>query len=155
MRLALALLLSLFAVSARASETPAEAATRAAGEGRYEDAVASFEEAVRLEPKNASLHLGLGLAYQSVKRYRDATLTLEKAAALAPESADARYSLGLLYEAAAADPAITGEPKTPASAAKLRRKAVSAWEAVLKLAKDEKRLAAAKSHLAKLKEPAP
>lgn len=154
MRLTLALLLFLPAAFARAAETPAEAATRASGEGRYQDAVTSFEEAVRLEPKNGSLHLGLGLAYQSVKRYRDAAGALEKAAELSPESADARYSLGLLYEAAAADPAIMGEPKTPEAAAKFQRKAVSAWEAVLRLTKDEKRLATAKGHLVKLKEAA-
>ena len=144
-------LIAFSPVPARA-ETPAEEATRLAGEGRFSEAAQRFEEAVRREPKNASLHLGLGLAYQSLQRFPEAVQALEKAARLEPGSAEPVYSLGLLYEAAAADPSILREPDTEALRRRFFQKARQAWDKVVRLSKDPKRVEVAKEHLGRILE---
>ncbi|MBI4425152.1 MAG: tetratricopeptide repeat protein [Elusimicrobia bacterium] len=141
--------------SLRAAETAAEEATRLASAERFSEAVGKFEEAIRGEPENASLHLGLGLAHQSLRRYPEALRALERAAKLAPKSADPFYSLGLLYEAASAEPAIVEEPKTDAVRRGYREKAREAWKKVLRLAKDPQRLGVARGHLDRLAEADP
>ena len=89
-------------------------------------------------------------ALQSLKKYPEALSELEQAARLAPGSADAHYSLGLLYEAAASDPALVGVAKSPAARTAFSRKAREAWERVARHAKDPKRAATAKEHLARI-----
>lgn len=148
---ALAVCLAVLPPPVRA-QTPAEDATQAASEGRYADAVPKFEEAVRLEPKNASLRLGLGLAYQALRKYPQAAAALEAAAKLGPNAPAPFYSLGLLYEAAAGDPAAFGEPLDEAVRRRFRQKARQAWERFLRLEKDPKRLETAKEHLGRLRE---
>lgn len=147
----LVLCLAVLPPPARA-QTPAEDATQAASEGRYAEAVPKFEEAVRLEPKNASLRLGLGLAYQALRKYAQAAAALEAAAKLGPSAPAPLYSLGLLYEAAAADPAAFGEAADEAVRRRFRLKARQAWERFMRLEKDPKRLETAKEHLARLRE---
>jgi tetratricopeptide (TPR) repeat protein len=129
---------------------PAEEAKAMVAEGRYEAAVGRFEEALRADPKNASLHLGLGLALQSLKRYPEALEALEKASRLAPDSPDSFYSLALLYEAAATDPGLLAGPQDAGARRRFRRKARAAWEQVLRLSKDPKRAGTAKEHLARI-----
>lgn len=129
------------------AQTPAESATQLAGDGRYADAVPKFVEAIRLEPKNASLRLGLGLAYQALQKYPEAVQALEAAVKLGPNSPEPHYSLALLYEAAAADPVILKENKTPVVQRRFWQKARQAWEKVVLSSKDPKRLATAKEHL--------
>jgi tetratricopeptide (TPR) repeat protein len=129
------------------AETPAEEATKSAGEGRYADAVQKFEEAIRGEPKNASLHLGLGLAYQSLRKYPEAFQALEKAARLGPDSLEAHYSLGLLC-----DPSIVRESKSDVVERRYWRKALEAWEKVIGLGKDPKRVDVAREHRERIKE---
>lgn len=133
---------------------PAEEAKGLVAEGRYEAAVGRFREALKADPKNASLNLGLGLAFQSLKRYPEALAALEKASRLAPDSPDAYYSLALLYEAAAADPGLLGEPKDAGARRRWREKARAAWEQVLRVGKDPKRGETAKEHLARIAEAA-
>ena len=140
-------LLAAVSLSAR-SQTPAEQATQLAGDARYADAVPKFQEAIRLEPKNASLRLGLGLAYQALEKYPEAVSALEAAAKLG--SHEPYYSLALLYEAAAADPLIMKETKTPGLQKRYWQKARQAWEKVVLLSKDDKRIATAKEHLERM-----
>ncbi|TBR22643.1 tetratricopeptide repeat protein [bacterium] len=146
------LLLALLSAVPLQAQTPAEDARSAASEGRYADAAARFKEALRLEPKNASLHLGLGLALQALKDFPKAAAALEEAAKLGPDAPAPYYSLGLLYEAAASDPAAFGEPKTEAVQRRYRHKALKAWERFLKTEKDSKRLEAGRAHLERVKE---
>ncbi len=134
------------------ADPPAEEATKLAGDGRYADAVQKFVEAITRDPKNASLHLSLGLAYQSLKKYPEAAQALEKAAELNPTSPDPFYSLGLLYEAAATDPAPWKEPKTDAVRNRFWLKARKAWETFLGLTKDPKKAEIAKRHLERISE---
>lgn len=140
------------AAATRAAETPAEEATQLAGEGRFEDAVSRFQEAIRREPKNSSLYLGLGLVYQSLQRYSEAIRALRKAAELAPKSPDPFYSLGLLYEAAAVNPMLLGNTAGDASPRRYRQKARAAWKNVVRLSKDPKRIVVAKEHLKRIEE---
>ncbi|MBI3297040.1 MAG: tetratricopeptide repeat protein [Elusimicrobia bacterium] len=129
---------------------PADDAKQLVAQGRFADAARKFQEALAQDPKNASLHLSLGLAYQSAKSYPEAAASLERAAELAPGKAHAFYSLGLLYEAAAGDPSLLGEQKS--AQAKYWRKAREAWQRVVELAKDPKRVETAKQHLARIAE---
>ena len=147
----LAAFCSLHPGGVRAAESAAEEATRLVNEGRFEEALARFTEAIRGEPKNASLHLGLGLALQSLGRYPDAVQSLEKASKLAPASAEPFYSLALIFEAAAADPALLDGPNAPESTRRqYLQRARKAWEKVARLSKDGKRVEVAKEHLARL-----
>lgn len=134
------------------AQTAAEEATKLAGAGRYADAVQRFQEAVRQEPKNASLHLGLGLAYQALKDYAKAIHAVEAAVRLDPDAANPLYSLALLYEAAATDPAALQEQKTPAVQRRYWQKARQAWERFIGLEKDPQRRAVADGHLQHIKE---
>lgn len=131
---------------------PAEEAKALVGQERYADAVLKFQEALKGDPKNPSLHLGLGLAFQSLKKYGDAVTSVERAAKLSPDSPDAHYSLGLLYEAVATDPSVLGEPKSASVERKYWLKARTAWERVAKLSKDPKRVDVAKEHLTRIRE---
>ena len=104
-----------------------------------------FEEAIREDPKNAKLRLGLGLAYQELKRYKEAIKALEEAARLAPNLTEAHYSLGLLYESMAINPGLAEEGKGARRGFWL--KARQAWSAVRRLDKKPERQKAAKEHL--------
>lgn len=147
-----AAVLSACLSSPAAAQAPADEAAKAASEGRYEDAVGRFEAAVRLDPKNASLHLGLGLALQALKKYPQAAAALEEAAKLGPAAAAPHYSLALLYEAGASDPAAFSQPVSDAVRRRFRQKARQAWERYQRLEKDPKRLATALEHLERLRE---
>lgn len=156
--------------AARTLDNLAQEAANLVNAGQYEKAVLKFKKAIKQDPKNASLHLSLGLTYQSLKQYLKAIRSIEKAAKLAPLSAEAHYSLALLYEAIALQPkslmksAANGEgfegqiyvlgvgSKKSRGKKKLvqRRyllKAKSAWKEVLRLEKDERKLEVARKHL--------
>jgi tetratricopeptide repeat protein len=67
-------------------------------EGRNADAAALFEEALRAEPRDASLYLGAGLAAQLLGDLRKARDSFEQALRLAPNLTTASLLLGdLLY----------------------------------------------------------
>jgi Flp pilus assembly protein TadD/NAD-dependent SIR2 family protein deacetylase len=53
-------------------------------QGRQSDALAEFNEVIRLDPQNASAHNGAGVAYMVLKRFDDAASALRKAAELDP-----------------------------------------------------------------------
>jgi tetratricopeptide (TPR) repeat protein len=67
-----------------------------AQEGRTEEAVARFREAVRIRPDYARAHHNLGAALASRGQPQEAVGHLRRAVSLDPENADAHYTLGVL-----------------------------------------------------------
>ncbi len=56
-------------------------------------AVASYQEAIRLDPQNPNLRLNLGGIYYSLGAYEDAARMFEQAAVLKPDWSNSRYNL--------------------------------------------------------------
>ena len=66
-------------------------------EGRTNDAIGYFEQALRARPDYWIALENLGNAYRQQKRWDDARATLERAVAARPQSAEANYSLAMVY----------------------------------------------------------
>ncbi|HEX2853856.1 MAG TPA: tetratricopeptide repeat protein [Opitutaceae bacterium] len=62
--------------------------------GRGEDAIARFEQAIRLRPDHVSAHYNLGVALLDRARATEAISEFESAIRLAPDHPDARLNLG-------------------------------------------------------------
>jgi tetratricopeptide (TPR) repeat protein len=69
----------------------------AAREGRTDEAVGHFHEALKLSPDHIIALDNLGSAYRQQKRWEDARKTYERALALRPNDADANYGLGMVF----------------------------------------------------------
>lgn len=93
-----------------------------------------LEAAVRREPDNIELYIRLGFTYTKLKKVDDAQRAFENAARLNPKRPIAQYMLGLIYEK-------KGETK----------KAITAWEACLENAAEERLRETARKHLHYLK----
>lgn len=129
-----ALLFALLLLAhAHAQFPPGDEAIGLVNQGRFDEAIVKFQEAIKQDPKNSSLHLSLGLAYQSLRRYSEAIGAVEKAAKLAPKAPEPLYSLALLYEAVDE-----------------LHKARRTWEKYQKIEKDPTKLNSARAHLEKL-----
>jgi predicted Zn-dependent protease len=61
--------------------------------GAFREAIAPFQSAVRLEPKNFQAVTMLGMAYFGAKMYREAADTLELSVAQQPENVQLRFNL--------------------------------------------------------------
>jgi tetratricopeptide (TPR) repeat protein/peroxiredoxin len=68
-----------------------------AGEGHMEEAIADFQQALRLSPDHLIAVNNLGGAYRQSKRWDEAQQIYERALALAPANAEANYGLGMVY----------------------------------------------------------
>jgi tetratricopeptide (TPR) repeat protein len=66
-------------------------------EGRVDDSVQCFQEALRLNPHHLLSLDNLGNAYRLQKRWDDARKILERAREVAPEDPEANYSLGMVF----------------------------------------------------------
>jgi tetratricopeptide (TPR) repeat protein len=66
-------------------------------EGRIEDSVAYFKQALQVNPHHLAALENLGNAYRLEKSWDEARTTLEQAVAIAPEDPEANYSLGMVY----------------------------------------------------------
>jgi tetratricopeptide (TPR) repeat protein len=66
-------------------------------EGRTDEAVGYFKEALRLSPDHLIALNNLGSAYRQQKQWDEARTTYERALALSPNDADANYGLGMIY----------------------------------------------------------
>ncbi len=66
-------------------------------EGRYEDSIAHFQQALKLDPHHLLSLDNLGNAYRMQKRWDDARGVLERALEVAPQDAEANYSLGMVF----------------------------------------------------------
>jgi tetratricopeptide (TPR) repeat protein len=62
-------------------------------EDRPDDAMAEFMEALRIDPRDADAHLGVGQIHLNAGRNAEAVDALRRAAALKPDSTDAAYAL--------------------------------------------------------------
>jgi tetratricopeptide (TPR) repeat protein len=66
-------------------------------EGKIEEALLAFQQALRINPDHLIALENLGNAYRQLKRWDDAQTTLQRALALKPEDPDANYSLGMVF----------------------------------------------------------
>lgn len=69
----------------------------AAREGRMGEAVAYFQEALRLSPDHVVALVNLGNAFRQEKQWQEARAVLERAIAVSPSDPDANYSLGMVF----------------------------------------------------------
>lgn len=77
--------------------TPYELGVRRGREGRYEEAVTAFRQAVILDRGNARAHLALGDAYAELGRWRESVDAYEHAARLNENDPDTYQKLGRAY----------------------------------------------------------
>jgi len=66
-------------------------------EGRVDDSVQSFQQALRLNPHHLLSLDNLGNAYRLQKRWEEARKVLEQALEVAPQDPEANYSLGMVF----------------------------------------------------------
>jgi tetratricopeptide (TPR) repeat protein len=66
-------------------------------EGRMDEAIDYFQEALRLSPDSSIALDNLGSAYRQTKRWNEAQATYERALRTKPEDAEANYGLGMVY----------------------------------------------------------
>ncbi len=66
-------------------------------EGRTAEAIADFQEALRLSPDYRIALNNLAKAYRVERRWQDALQTYERSLQLRPDDADANYGLGMVY----------------------------------------------------------
>lgn len=82
--------------------TPDAASYNAEGDdyfddGEYEEAIESYQQAIRLKPNYAEAYSSLGDAEFSLRRYQQAIEAYKQAARLRPDMAEAYYNLGMAY----------------------------------------------------------
>ena len=65
--------------------------------GRYDDEIAAYREALRINPEYADAWYNLGLAYRALDRYDDAIAAYREALRINREDAKAWYNLGVTY----------------------------------------------------------
>jgi tetratricopeptide (TPR) repeat protein len=66
-------------------------------EGRVDDSVPCFQEALRLNPHHLLSLDNLGNAYRMQKNWDEARKVIERALAVAPEDPEANYSMGMIF----------------------------------------------------------
>ena len=64
---------------------------------RYEEAIASYQQAIALDPNVVPPHNNLGNVYKDLKRYEEAIASYQQAIALDPNYADPHNGLGWTY----------------------------------------------------------
>ena len=65
--------------------------------GQYEEAIASYKEALRIKPDDADAHYNLGVTYGESGQYEEAIASYKEALRIKPDDADAHYNLGYVY----------------------------------------------------------
>jgi tetratricopeptide (TPR) repeat protein len=66
--------------------------------GQSEKAIAAYQEAIKLTPKNPSLYYNSGIECLKLSRFPDAVEMFKKVIGLNPKEKDAYYNLGVLYD---------------------------------------------------------
>ena len=69
----------------------------AAREGRTDQAIGDFQEALKLSPDHMIALVNLGGAYSQQKRWDEARKTYERAVEINPDDAEANYGLGMVF----------------------------------------------------------
>jgi tetratricopeptide (TPR) repeat protein len=90
--------LELAAPAGIGTDTLFEAAERAEGAGRWEEAERLYERCIAREPEDATLHFNLGNVLREQGRTAESGAAFARAAALDPEMAEAWFNLGCLAE---------------------------------------------------------
>ncbi len=72
--------------------------------GRYPEALAECEEALRLKPDNPEAHFNLGFLLQQTGKTQEAIGEYERALRLKPDHFEARYNLGVALEKVGREP---------------------------------------------------
>jgi Flp pilus assembly protein TadD len=102
--LAILTLNSLILYSSLASAASTEAAERIAlgkrllEQGKFEVAIAEFQKAAAVDPKDGAVQLNLGYAYERAKRIDDAIAAYHRSIELEQNNFYARNNLGVLYD---------------------------------------------------------
>ena len=65
--------------------------------GQYEEAIASYKEALRIKPDDADAHYNLGVTYGESGQYEEAIASYKEVLRIKPDDADAHYNLGYVY----------------------------------------------------------
>ncbi|MDP6584296.1 MAG: tetratricopeptide repeat protein, partial [Anaerolineales bacterium] len=65
--------------------------------GKYEEAIESYKQAIKLNPDDAYAHTRLGVAYRKSGMYEDAIESYKQAIRINPDDADAHIGLGIAY----------------------------------------------------------
>jgi tetratricopeptide (TPR) repeat protein len=68
-----------------------------AREGRTDEAINDFQQALQLDPDHLIALQNLGNAFRQAKRWDDARATFQRALELNPDSPDVNYALGMVY----------------------------------------------------------
>ena len=66
-------------------------------QGDLREGLEKLLEASKLDPENANIHNGLGLAYRDLRAYQRSMVHFKRALALRPEFPEAQNNLGTLY----------------------------------------------------------
>jgi len=66
-------------------------------EGKHQEAIESFKQAIRINPDHANAHYNLGTAYDELGKYEDAIVSYKQALMINPDDASTHYNLGLAY----------------------------------------------------------
>jgi len=67
-------------------------------DGRYDEAILAFKEAIRMNPDYSEAHSALGLVYYHEERYAEALEAFKRASEIEPENPDYRIQLAAAYE---------------------------------------------------------
>jgi tetratricopeptide (TPR) repeat protein len=62
---------------------------------RYQDAIESYKQAIKIKPDYADVYNNLGFTYSELARWQDAIEAYEQAIKIKPDYADAHYNLGI------------------------------------------------------------
>ena len=74
-----------------------EEGQRHADEGKWDEALKSYKQAVEIDPRYSDAYLNMGDAYMSAGRYKEGFAAYRQAIAASPTNADAFYSLGAAF----------------------------------------------------------
>lgn len=82
----------------KAAETHSVRGRTLADEGDFEGAVAAFEEALRVDPRNVEAHISLATIYMNTEDYDKAIEHAQAGLMYDPKSIEAWLSLGNIYD---------------------------------------------------------
>ena len=80
------------------AEWHAEQGYKLAEQGRYDEAIKNYNEAIRLNPQDAKAYNNRGIAYYYLDHLERAIEDYDKAIRLNPEDAEAYYNWGFAYK---------------------------------------------------------
>ena len=66
--------------------------------GKYEEAIESYKQAIRIDPDDAKGHYNLGNTYFKSGKYKEAIESYKQAIRINPDYANAHYNLGVVYD---------------------------------------------------------